>query len=721
MLKILSAGIQKIEYLDEFLQEEMALYSDPKRIEAVAGWGFKPTANEARELARKLQVPYIALEDGFLRSLDLGVKGAKPLSISVDPVGCYYAADRPSLIEQTIAEICHHPDSNPLNDPDTARMVRQSISAIVAGNLSKYNCQPDADLLLAGAGDQDGRLQVLRDFMACTDKILLLDQCLGDASLTQGLAPDNAAEMMLRRAGEEYPKAKIFLKVHPDVLSGKRQSLLYPALQGRSDIQVLDCDVSVMSLLKAKPVVFTVSSQSGFEALLCGCRVYCFGMPFYAGYGLTADAQPCPRRNVLRGVSVEMLFYAAYIKLCRYINPIRGNRCSVSEVIDLLSMQKSINDQNRGGAVVYGVKRWKYPILRAYLQCTDGSGVYFTKSRHKALALSQRLGSTLVQWASKKDADLEAQAQRLGIKTLNVEDGFLRSIGLGCEHTYPFSLVFDSEGIYYSPRQSSGLEQILNHFADLSPQSRSDLAERGAALRQQILKANLTKYNVGTDSQSELASLREQLQQARSRGREIILVPGQVENDASVLEAGGAITSNQALLEAVRLDFPEAFVIYKPHPDVLALNRPGLRHSSDLPCDFVVRDAAITLLFTLIDRLCTLTSLSGFEALLRDLKVSVYGRPFYAGWGLTADHCEFPGRRARLSVDELCAGVYILYPRYFDWCSGTFMTPEDCVWRLKHPGKMPEVQLIVRLARGFYALRRTVYRQFDKELRNDKK
>ena len=41
----------------------------------VAGWGHKPTADKARDYAAKHNLPYIALEDGFLRSLDLGCKG----------------------------------------------------------------------------------------------------------------------------------------------------------------------------------------------------------------------------------------------------------------------------------------------------------------------------------------------------------------------------------------------------------------------------------------------------------------------------------------------------------------------------------------------------------------------------------------------------------------------------------------------------------------------
>ena len=65
-----------------------------------------------------------------------------------------------------------------------------------------------------------------------------------------------------------------------------------------------------------------------------------------------------------------------------------------------------------------------------------------------------------------------------------------------------------------------------------------------------------------------------------------------------------------------------------------------------------------------------MTSLTGFDALLRGKRVVVYGRPFYSGWGLTEDKGEaFPaGRRERaLSLDELVAGALLHYPLYYDW------------------------------------------------------
>ncbi|MEI4908144.1 capsular polysaccharide biosynthesis protein, partial [Klebsiella pneumoniae] len=54
-----------------------------------------------------------------------------------------------------------------------------------------------------------------------------------------------------------------------------------------------------------------------------------------------------------------------------------------------------------------------------------------------------------------------------------------------------------------------------------------------------------------------------------------ILVPGQVEDDASIIRGGGAVRSNLGLLQAARAANPTARLIYKPHPDVEAGLRKG--------------------------------------------------------------------------------------------------------------------------------------------------
>ena len=49
-----------------------------------------------------------------------------------------------------------------------------------------------------------------------------------------------------------------------------------------------------------------------------------------------------------------------------------------------------------------------------------------------------------------------------------------------------------------------------------------------------------------------------------------ILVPGQVEDDASIRLGTRDICTNLALLRSTREQNPDAIVIYKPHPDVEA-------------------------------------------------------------------------------------------------------------------------------------------------------
>ena len=72
-------------------------------------------------------------------------------------------------------------------------------------------------------------------------------------------------------------------------------------------------------------------------------------------------------------------------------------------------------------------------------------------------------------------------------------------------------------------------------------------------------------------------------------------------------------------------------------------------------------------LLTQIDEVWTMTSLLGFEALLRNKRVVTYGAPFYAGWGLTHDLGRPPTRRvARPDFLGLLYATLIAYPRYFD-------------------------------------------------------
>ena len=96
MLKFFSRSLKRNQAVRPFLKQEAS-----RGEMLIAGWGHKPTADKARRYAAQHNLPYIALEDGFLRSLNLGCKGAQPLSLIVDHTGIYYDAEEPSDLEES--------------------------------------------------------------------------------------------------------------------------------------------------------------------------------------------------------------------------------------------------------------------------------------------------------------------------------------------------------------------------------------------------------------------------------------------------------------------------------------------------------------------------------------------------------------------------------------------------------------------------------------------
>lgn len=269
-------------------------------------------------------------------------------------------------------------------------------------------------------------------------------------------------------------------------------------------------------------------------------------------------------------------------------------------------------------------------------------------------------GAELVVWGV---PSLPPLAQ--GVRVVGVEDGFLRSVGLGADWIRPVSWVVDHCGMYFDATRVSDLETILAQ-PEWSPQ----LLQRAAALRGSIVQSGLTKYNVGTGEWHRPAS-----------SQQVILVPGQVETDASIRYGSPSVRTNLDLLMRVREAHPQAYIVYKPHPDVVAGLR--LRGKQELRavdfCNELVTEVPMHQLLERVDEVHVMTSLAGFEALLRGCKVVCHGQPFYAGWGLTQDLSPVSRRGRQLSLDALVAGALILYPRYFSLDDGACTTPEKAL------------------------------------------
>lgn len=247
-----------------------------------------------------------------------------------------------------------------------------------------------------------------------------------------------------------------------------------------------------------------------------------------------------------------------------------------------------------------------------------------------------------------------AAASAHGVPFWLLEDGFLRSFAPG-EFCPRLSLVVDDSGIYYDCTRPSGLENLLNSDADLLGGIADDVA-RAKAL---ILQNRLSKYNHAPDL----------LPQAlRPDDVQRVLVIDQTAGDMSVSLGGASGETFAAMLTAARAENPQATIYVKTHPEVSSGRKRGyLTDVQDDVRTVVLRQAANPLsLIEQMDRVYVVTSTMGFEALLAGKPVSVFGLPWYAGWGATDDRQACVRRTRRRSVDELFAAAYFHYARYLD-------------------------------------------------------
>lgn len=626
---VFNHGLRRLDRLEAFLDGTVVrcLLRTPPDLTATAGWGRRKYAERARRVAARRDIPFLCLEDGFLRSSGLAGKGYPPLSLVVDRLGIYYDAFRPSELEAIIRA----------SDFDTATLAeaRRAIALIRAERLSKYNHAPDLDPDLLPAGP----------------KILVIDQTAGDMSLVGGGVTAATFTAMLDAALAEHPEATVIVKTHPDVIAGKKTGH-YSRLHGRQRVMLLGADVSPLSLLEHVEGVYVATSQMGFEALLLGKPVVCFGLPWYAGWGCTDDRHPqidALRSRRPQPRSVEELFAAAYLRYARYLDPASGERGTIFDVIRHLTLNRRLAAETQGTLFCIGMSLWKRAVIIPFLKC-PGNRLRFVRSPATLTRQALPADARIVVWG-KGSAEIQAFAQQRQLPLWHMEDGFLRSVGLGSDLRAPLSLVLDPGGLYYDPHSASALESWLNHQQP-EPAERA----RAVALRELLVTRQISKYNIGSAFALP----------AQAHGRRTLLVPGQVEDDASIRFGAPVIGTNLALLETVRRNHPEAWIIYKPHPDVVAGNRRGAIPEPLLArlADQTTTSANISTCLAAVDEVHTMTSLAGFEALLLGKTVHCYGGPFYAGWGLTIDHYPLPQRRRRLDLDTLVYGVLIAYPRY---------------------------------------------------------
>jgi capsular polysaccharide export protein len=462
--------------------------------------------------------------------------------------------------------------------------IREMFNAL---RLTKYNHERD----------------VSPDFPKTTREIVLvIDQVYGDSSIKYAGATHQTFFDMVDKAKAMHPNALIYLKIHPDVVAGRARGIL----AGHKDLLPLITQVSPHALLDCVDHVHTVSSQFGFEAKLRGVPTSVYAKPFYTK---TDD--------------IDVLATAALALYPTYLDPVFGEIITPYCAMELLARRRDLSQSLCKTYSGYGFSSWKQGYVRDFLK-SHGAKITF------------KAGENPLIWGKKADMPLAS----------TMEDGFIRSRGLGSNLTAPLSLVIDNQGIYFDAIKPSDFEKLAADTV-FTP----ELLTRAMNIRQIILDKSISKYNLISKPVTFEQPFR--------------LVIGQVEDDASIKFGTMDISTNDALLSETRRKFPNDFVVYKQHPDVTAGNRKGaLKHPEN--ADFIVTEGDVTPLFAQALSVHTMSSLAGFEALMRDIPVYCEGLPFYAGYGLTHDRHKTDRRIRKLTMLQLIAVTLILYPRYAD-------------------------------------------------------
>jgi capsular polysaccharide export protein len=362
-----------------------------------------------------------------------------------------------------------------------------------------------------------------------------------------------------------------------------------------------------------------------------------------------------------------------------YYSPFTGEPIDPLELIDMLGVWRDLIDLNRPIKAAFGFAPWKQETVGPLLW--GGQPVPFLHARDSVLASLPKDASVAV-WKARVPAPFLEKLEAGPWRLVEIEDGFIRSAGLGADCVPPLSIVVDDLGVHYDPAHPNRLETLLAE-GDFSP----DDLDRAARLRRWLVKEGISKYHVGTGNALP-----------RPGGeRPHLLVIGQVEDDRSVLFGGGAVRSNLELLRRVRALAPDAYILYRPHPDVEAGHRRGAiaSHIVRQFADMVDAASPISALIAMVDDVHVITSLAGFEALLHGKAVTTHGTPFFAGWGLTRDLGSVPARRGRsLTLDQLTAAVLLSYPRYLDPITNLPGPPEVLVMRLLSGVQRQNVALV---------------------------
>ncbi len=562
------------------------------------------------------------------------------------------------------------------------------------------------------------------DVLIGRKNILLIDQTFEDSSIAAGQADIKNFELcILESLLQAQNGSTVFAKLHPQTLLGNKKGyfplvlskLLFKIYQenknfvlnllknrghnvvffknipkGNTDeemfifwkknhdilkflyeklgLYLIEENKQILTFFKYIDQVRVITSQVGFEALLFDKQVICYGAPFYAYYGNTIDRQ----HNLMqKNRNVAEIFIGLNLYCTKYYR--ESQEIDLLKHLHLLSLQKRHHIKEK--LLFFKTKLWKKDTLDDF----SNQKTLFSHQEIKDINNSHYMNYRIATWG------FRPEMYEFNYPICMVEDGFIRSVGLGSNLTKPISLVFDKMGIYFNPHQSSSLENMIEN--ERLTDYEYELSKKLMTL---LIQKKMTKYNVGIE---EIP--------IEIKNKDFILVLGQVEDDASIEFGKIDVHTNLSLLKKVAEKNPNKKIVFKNHPDVISGNRKGLVSLENIKkinhVDIINVDPInVVYLLENCSELHVITSTAGLEALIRGKKVYTYGGAFYSGYGLTEDQFDFnqvfKRKRKIITLEEFIAFSYLFYPMYKSDKSHEYIDAIDAIEHIDKDKKIIKIE-----------------------------
>lgn len=322
----------------------------PRRRTLILGFGLGSSGQLGQQLAERLGMPYMSVEYGLISSRHLPSEKQFNFSLILDEVGAFFDTQHYSRLEMLL-DAGFGGETKEL----TTR-ARSFMQTVLKHQITKYN---NAPVMILPPKPQNRR------------RILVIDQTSGDLSIKFGQCGVFSFQDMLDHALAQAD-ADVILKPHPESLAGaKGANFDIASLKGIPNLTILTENCNIMSLMPQVDEVYVMVSGVGLEALMAGKTVRCFGVPFYAGRGLTIDMVEPSRPR--RPLSIEELVAGVFLQYHLWYDPVTGMpttaEACLERLIPLLSQSTGlVYDGKRS----HTVSLENTPDADAFLSLLDG-------------------------------------------------------------------------------------------------------------------------------------------------------------------------------------------------------------------------------------------------------------------------------------------------------------------------------------------------------------